>query len=457
MCYGILSEEFGDLIFPPPFPLQIIFSFQNFDIFPFPNFDISSFQIIFPFPNFSPLPFPNFDQFPFPTLPIFIFFLLATPSKICYNYPNVKKKEVSFPLDYSLTTPEERTAAAALALTTASAVTPYYLTKLADYILYADHKTRSYTTPNRQVTIDKRELSFEGLSSKLETGEDGLYGLITEDKNIIFSPKTSITEEDIATIPGLARLRAEITKLEAQISVTPRGRTRFLLNKQLREMRQDQYVLKSVYRKPIYSINLIRSLSKLDLTEEVDLDETNNPYSTALINLYTPTHISLLLSNYSRLKQDSYSNFNSDMRWLLIDLEDIIDATLKPLYPKYFTILVDKIDGLHNSAIQQHILDLYNIKHSVEYISFLWRHKIPELIAYYAGNQWLDHHFTSEERGRWKKCSRCGQIKLMHPRFFSKNRSSKDGFYSICKECRNKKYRKQKEEKLGTSKNSTKK
>ena len=48
-------------------------------------------------------------------------------------------------------------------------------------------------------------------------------------------------------------------------------------------------------------------------------------------------------------------------------------------------------------------------------------------------------NFTFEEKGKWKRCSRCGQIKLAHNHFFSKNNTSKDHFYSICKECRNKK------------------
>ena len=47
--------------------------------------------------------------------------------------------------------------------------------------------------------------------------------------------------------------------------------------------------------------------------------------------------------------------------------------------------------------------------------------------------------YTFEEKGNWKKCSRCGQVKLAHNHFFSKNSTSKDHFYSICKECRNKK------------------
>ena len=46
------------------------------------------------------------------------------------------------------------------------------------------------------------------------------------------------------------------------------------------------------------------------------------------------------------------------------------------------------------------------------------------------------------EKGKYKTCSRCGQVKLAHPKYFSKNSTSKDGFYSICKECRNSKAKK---------------
>jgi hypothetical protein len=44
-----------------------------------------------------------------------------------------------------------------------------------------------------------------------------------------------------------------------------------------------------------------------------------------------------------------------------------------------------------------------------------------------------------EEKGTYKKCSRCGQIKLANNKYFSINKTSKDGFYSICKCCRNSK------------------
>ena len=83
-------------------------------------------------------------------------------------------------------------------------------------------------------------------------------------------------------------------------------------------------------------------------------------------------------------------------------------------------------------------------KHSVEYISSLWRKKIPKLIAEKEQKDYLIWYYLEVQKGKWKRCSRCGQIKLAHNKFFSKNNTSKDGWYSICKECRNKKNKEKK-------------
>jgi len=81
----------------------------------------------------------------------------------------------------------------------------------------------------------------------------------------------------------------------------------------------------------------------------------------------------------------------------------------------------------------------FGIKHSLEYISSLWRNKIPKLIASTAEDEYLYWYYTNVEKGKFKKCSRCGQIKLAHNKYFSKNKTSKDNLYSICKCCRNSK------------------
>ena len=59
-------------------------------------------------------------------------------------------------------------------------------------------------------------------------------------------------------------------------------------------------------------------------------------------------------------------------------------------HPLYYRIVECKIDGLPNTEIQEIIEDEFGIKHSLEYISSLWRNKIPLLIASAAEDEFLD-------------------------------------------------------------------
>lgn len=355
-------------------------------------------------------------------------------------------------LDYTLETPQERNKLVKLIIaeTPPEQLTNRYLEILTDYIIFAmdkeERKERKILTDNRMVTVNKRETSFQGLVGKLENGEDGIYNIITNDKNIIFTPKVSITQKDLEEIPELKQLKEAMEIVEQQEKVA-RGKKKYLLKKQLIEMRKDQYVIKSSYRKPIYCMNLIKSFSQMDLGEKFYIDKiyedgeliSADIKSTGKITFLNPAHVSAILCNYSKLKEDAYGRFENDSYYLMEDLDDLIECTLRDDYPLYYDLLIYKIDGKQNIEIQELLYEKYNIKHSLEYISSLWRNKIPKLIAEKAQEKALIWYYTEVEKGQWKKCTRCGQIKLAHNKFFSKNKTSKDGFYSICKCCRNKK------------------
>jgi hypothetical protein len=265
--------------------------------------------------------------------------------------------------------------------------------------------------------------------------------MIANDKNIIFAPKVGITKEDIETIPGMRELVDAIAKLEAE-KTGVRGHRAKVMQQQLIAMRQDQYVLKSMFTKPIRFTNIKKSHSQLDLTEHITIDAEGGVHSTGFINLFTPDHISLLLCKYSRIKEETWDRFNSDIKWMMEDLDNLIEKNIKEQFPLYYDLIIYKIDGKSNAEIQTLLSLNHGIRHSVEYISALWRNKIPKLLAEAATKEWLVWHYTFEECGKWKKCSRCGQIKLANNYFFSKNNTSKDGWYSICKECRNSKNKK---------------
>lgn len=365
-------------------------------------------------------------------------------------------------LDYSIEDPEERVKLVEKIIenTPQSNLTNRYLEILANYIIFAmtkkQKKEKKINTDNRMVTINKRQTSFEGLVGKFENGEDGIYNMIINDKNVLLTPKYQITKEDVEQIPALKQLRDEIIKVEEQ-QKKARGKKKFLLKKQIIEMRQDQYVIKSAYRPVTYSLNLVKSLSFLDLSDKIEINEKGQIINKGLISLFNPTHVSILLCNYSKIKEGCWDKFNSDIYYLMIVLEQAIDTVLKKDNPMLYDLLIYKIDGKSNLQIQNLLFNTYNTTHSIEYLSSLWRKKIPKMIAEYIEKQQLVWHYTIEEKGKWKRCSRCGQIKLAHNKFFSKNNTSKDGFYSICKECRNKKTKEEKNVKIKVIKRGKKK
>lgn len=352
--------------------------------------------------------------------------------------------QTTIKLDYSLETPEERNELVKKIInnTPSEQLTPRYLEILSDYIIFAmdkqERKQKQILTDNHMVTVNKRETSFEGLVGRLENGEDGIYNMIANDKNIIFTPKFQITQQDIAEIPELKQLVdaiAEVEKAEKKAV----GKKKFLLKKQLITMRQDQYVIRSAYKPPIYCMNAIKSFSKIDFDENVSISGNDEIEDNSLVSFFNPKHVSALLCNYSRLKEDAWGKFYSDSYFLMEDLDTLIEKTLRDSYPMYYDLLIYKIDGKQNLEIQSLLNQKHNVKHSVEYISSLWRNKIPKLLSEQAQEDYLIWYYTTQKKGKWKKCSRCGEIKLAHNKFFSKNKTSKDHFYSICKCCRNKK------------------
>ena len=300
-----------------------------------------------------------------------------------------------------------------------------------------ERKERKILTDNRMMTVNKRECSFEGLVSQLENGEDGIYNLITDNKNQIFQPKVTITKKDLDEIQPLRQLREAINVWEAKLKVTE-GKDAFVIKKALIEMRKDQYVIKNAYRRPIVPNKLTRSTHVIMLPDETSsFDEDGYPIPKG-VSLLDPVVCSAILCNYSRLKEDSYDRFEGDLYYLMLAFDEIADKALKE-YPLYEKIVECKVDGLQNTQIQEILQMEFGIKHSLEYISSLWRKKIPKLIASQAEDEYLYWYYLNIEKGKYKKCSRCGQIKLAHNKYFSKNKTSRDGFYSICKKCRNSK------------------
>ena len=346
-------------------------------------------------------------------------------------------------LDYTIESPEERNELVKKILEENPDPNPQYLEILADYLILCmekqERKQKKILTENRLTTVNKRETSYEGLVAQFENGEDGIYNLINESKTQIFQPKVTITKKDLEEIPDLRQVKDAIAEWEVALKKAE-GRDKYIIKKAIIDLRKSQYLIKEAYRKPVKVMNLTHSRHITFMPDSFTLDE-NGYVVPEGISLCDPRVCSAILCNYSKLKETGWGNFEDDTWFLMEDFDRISEKALKP-YPVYQEIVIEKIDGLQNAQIKDNLQLKFGLTHSLEYISSLWRNKIPKLIASAAEDETLDWYYLNVEKGKYKRCSRCGQIKLAHNKYFSKNKTSKDGFYSICKSCRNAKAKK---------------
>lgn len=298
------------------------------------------------------------------------------------------------------------------------------LETLSDYLINCiekeERRQRKIMTDNRRATINKRETSLEALTSKFETCEDNVYQMFgSNDKNIILSPKISITKKDLAEIPYLQQVKDSIESLKAL------PYHNYIVHQAIIDLSQTQYIIKEAFTKPV-RCGIPIKCQPLEFNWDGFLDFSD------------PSIVSAFLKNFSSLYRTD--DILKDMHWIVRDFAQLMQCALSSL-PMLRDIAKLRIRGETNVDIQTYLLLTYDKTYSVEYISALFNRKIPKLIAEEYKKQKLIWYYTNIKHGKWKKCHKCGQIKLQHNLFFSKNNGSKDGFYSICKTCRSRKGR----------------
>jgi hypothetical protein len=94
-------------------------------------------------------------------------------------------------LDYTIESPKERNELVKKILEENPNPSEAYLEVLANYLILSmekeERKQKRILTENRMCTVNKREVSYEGLVAQLENGEDGIYNLLGDNnKHAIF-------------------------------------------------------------------------------------------------------------------------------------------------------------------------------------------------------------------------------------------------------------------------------
>lgn len=291
-------------------------------------------------------------------------------------------------------------------------------------------------TENRQETLNKRETSWQSLAESFEGDEDAIYNITNNQrgKSLLLSPKISITKKDLQDIKELRQLKSSIDSMEKQMKKSS-GRKKFILKQSIIESRKMQYIIKDSFRCPIRLKKITYSRCPKNMPELNYLNEKKIPKAegVSLLNLKI---IQLILNNYQSLKKEAYGRLNDDIWYLLFDFDNNYNEALKD-YPIYKKIAEMRINGYKCNEIQQELEKEFGISYSTSYISRIWCKKIPKLLLSVEEDKYLSYYYLNKEKGKYKRCNRCGQIKLAHNKYFSLNQDSGDGFYSICKECRN--------------------
>lgn len=352
-----------------------------------------------------------------------------------------------YKLNYNLTSPEERVeyVRQLLAAETEEQVSRIQLEYLANYILSAlpkeERQKKKILTDTRLSYIKKyRETSYEGLALTLERGEDGIPSLATTNPHQYLTQRKKITSEDIKADSSLQKIDNEVQKLQKQLK-TAEGYDIYLIKKNIIELNQMKYTIKTLSSPPVRStkgqpINYIKNSHPL--VEEIRVSKNGDEVEVVEgVSITDPTHVAAILSLYNELKDEGAKEMMSDVRYLIEEFDDVFHNDYKEQYPEHYQIALLKIEGKTNAEIHDFMKEQFNSSHTNEYISSLWTTKIPKEIAEIATDKYIYWYYTTQKPGVFKKCSKCGQIKLMNNRFFSKNGTSKDGYYSQCKDCRN--------------------
>lgn len=142
-----------------------------------------------------------------------------------------------------------------------------------------------------------------------------------------------------------------------------------------------------------------------------------------------------LILNYKDLL-DKYSNKQTSDWWALIkDFEDILSNTEFTDEEQF--VLDVLFDGYSQKQIEKKFKELDLEGFNQRKISRLINQQIPnKLLNTYLAHmdEWL---YTEKIMGNFKKCSKCGEVKLIsNDRYFNKDKNRKDGYDMYCKECK---------------------
>lgn len=311
------------------------------------------------------------------------------------------------------------------------------MSAMADYILcVSDRGSTPYErkqeypvlTRNRCVTIAKREMPVGSVSAEGMSSDDTLSSLSSDmppDSATVGKRQSNVQSQEADA------MRRSIDSLKAQADRAS-GKRRFELKRQVISQYRDLVVAgesSNPTPAPVARASLPPDAPGL-LDDDVVVDPvTLLPHGRRGITMCDERCVLALMRDYTALKALSNGDARSDVSALLVDLEEAVDALYGDDEPMRLMVEL-KLKNATDADVAKVIGERLGVHRSASYWGARWSVHVPKAVADRARRLWLLRHWD-----RWKICTRCGRALPAHPMWFTRN-SSKDGYYSRCKECR---------------------
>jgi hypothetical protein len=295
------------------------------------------------------------------------------------------------------------------------------LERMADYILYAPDAERLtkktvynfYSEDNMNKKINK-EKSTDNIANTLKIGDVGSEEIIDflKKKGENFKKKVvqkilskDLLDEQLDCVRDYEDAKNGLRIIMAIALEEGDTRTRIRCGNQIASMSDDQIMCKNYIKGTIYF--------KQCMADSTVPDYTQFDYSN-------PDHVSALL------KVRTLNDFDSDLFCMTYDLDKYVRLCEFTDTEKEVLLLWRDRDATQDSIAKAIGIKQQSVNKAL--------HRICNKIMEVYNEEYEDWYYLNVEKGVYKRCTKCGTVKLVSK--FGKRANSKDGLRSYCNVCR---------------------
>lgn len=299
------------------------------------------------------------------------------------------------------------------------------LEAIANYIMWCDpnKKERSYIKiyddeKKFKDALYKEKKYIEKYGESLEEG----VALLRHQKNYKKAKDEVVTSEDLKKYPELREYKKEIDRLSAYIKedrldefveymqskghvkIKTEKQAKYFLTNHIGLLKKDMLQCKIELVRPIVWKQPLKDEGSPDWDE---FDELNNSHIKSLLQLY---------------KESEIYDFQDDLGCMFQDLENVLNKV--KLTDKQREVLKLWMSGMTIKNISK------ELNRNISVISRMLDTVVEKIVQVYE-EQMEDLYYLNIVKGEYKKCTKCGDVKLINK--FNKN--GKRGLKSMCKKC----------------------